>query len=342
MEEVFLKNLEISEILKKEYNILITSIEKIKNVYRVEAGKQIYCLKVVKYELPHFLFILRAMKHLDSNGFEYVPNIIRTTRGMDYIKFDESFAYVTLWLNGRESSYENPIELSIAAKKLGQLHKCSEGFIVSKDMKPRVGWFKWIEVYRTRKGEILSFKDSIDRRSKKTDVDLYYLSMIEEELQRCDRAINNLCDTNYENKMLDEIRLGGFCHHDYANHNVLIGKDNEVNIIDFDYCILDTHLHDLSSLLIRAMKYGRWNEERVRIILKAYKSSHRLEQDDIKIMAAFMEFPQDYWQRGIQYYWEKKMWGEDFFLRKLKSYANDREERQEFINSFRQFKLDNL
>ncbi|MEW8994727.1 CotS family spore coat protein [Clostridium sp.] len=337
-----MKNLEISEILKKEYNILVTSIEKIKNVYRVEAGKQIYCLKVVKYELPHFLFILRAMKHLDSNGFEYVPNIIRTTRGMDYIKFDESFAYVTLWLNGRESSYENPIELSIAAKKLGQLHKCSEGFIVSKDMKPRVGWFKWIEVYRTRKGEILSFKDSIDRRSKKTDVDLYYLSMIEEELQRCDRAINNLCDTNYENKMLDEIRLGGFCHHDYANHNVLIGKDNEVNIIDFDYCILDTHLHDLSSLLIRAMKYGRWNQERVRIILKAYKSSHRLEQDDIKIMAAFMEFPQDYWQRGIQYYWEKKMWGEDFFLRKLKSYANDREERQEFINSFRQFKLDNL
>jgi len=342
MEEVFLKNLEISEILKKEYNILVTSIEKIKSVYRVEAGKQIYCLKVVKYELPHFLFILRAMKHLDSNGFEYVPNIIRTKRGMDYIKFDESFAYVTLWLNGRESSYENPIELSIAAKKLGHLHKCSEGFIVSKDMKPRVGWFKWIEVYRTRKGEILSFKEEIDRRSKKTDVDLYYLSMIKEELQRCDRAINNLCDTNYENKMLDEIRLGGFCHHDYANHNVLIGKDNEVNIIDFDYCILDTYLHDLSSLLIRAMKYGRWNEERVRIILKAYKSSHRLEQDDIKIMAAFMEFPQDYWQRGIQYYWEKKMWGEDFFLRKLKSYADDRDERQEFINSFRQFKLDNL
>lgn len=337
-----MKNLEISEILKKEYNILVTSIEKIKSVYRVEAGKQIYCLKVVKYELPHFLFILRAMKHLGSNGFEYVPNIIRTTRGMDYIKFDESFAYITLWLNGRESSYENPIELSIVAKKLGQLHKCSEGFIVSKDMKPRVGWFKWIEVYRTRKGEILSFKNLINRRSKKTDVDLYYLSMIEEELQRCDRAINNLCDTNYENKMLDEIRLGGFCHHDYANHNVLIGKDNEVNIIDFDYCILDTHLHDLSSLLIRAMKYGRWNEERARIILKAYKSSHRLEQDDIKIMAAFMEFPQDYWQRGIQYYWEKKMWGEDFFLRKLKAYVNDREERQEFINSFRQFKLDNL
>jgi len=36
------------------------------------------------------------------------------------------------------------------------------------------------------------------------------------------------------------------------------------------------------------------------------------------------------------------MWGEDFFLRKLKAYDDDREERQEFINSFREFKLDNL
>lgn len=342
MEEVFLENLEIAEILKKEYNILVTSIEKIKSVYRVETNEQIYCLKIIKYELPHFLFILGAMKHLSNNGFEYVPNIIKTARGSDYIKFDENFAYVTLWLNGRESSYENPIELSIAAKKLGQLHKSSEGFVVSKDMKPRVGWFKWIEVYRTRKGEILSFKDIIDRNPQKTEVDLYYLSMMKDEIQRCDRAIDNLCNTKYESKMLDEIRLRGFCHHDYAHHNVLIGDDNKINIIDFDYCILDTHLHDLASLLIRAMKYGRWNEERVRIILRDYKSTHKLEQDDIKIMAAFMEFPQDYWQRGIQYYWEKKMWGEEFFLRKLKSYADDRDERQEFINEFRQFKLNNL
>ena len=342
MEEVFLKNSEIAEILKREYNIQVTSIEKIKSVYRVETSEQIYCLKIVKYELQHFLFILGAMKHLNNNGFEYVPNIIKTTRGCDYIKFDENFAYVTLWLNGRESSYENPIELSIAAKKLGQLHKASEGFVVSKEMRPRDGWFKWIEVYRTRKGEILSFKEMIDEKSQKSDVDLYYMSMMQDEIQRCDRAIHNLCNTNYESKMLREIKLGGFCHHDYAHHNVLICDDNKINIIDFDYCILDTHLHDLASLLIRAMKYGRWSEERVRIILKAYKSTHELEQEDIEIMAAFMEFPQDYWQRGIQYYWEKKMWGDDFFLRKLKSYAGDRDERQEFINKFRQFKLDNL
>lgn len=51
-----------------------------------------------------------------------------------------------------------------------------------------------------------------------------------------------------------EVMKMGFCHHDYAHHNILVDDKNELNIIDFDYCILDSHLHDLASLLIRAMK----------------------------------------------------------------------------------------
>lgn len=45
-----------------------------------------------------------------------------------------------------------------------------------------------------------------------------------------------------------------FCHHDYANHNILIDSENQIYIIDFDYCMLDTKLHDLASILIRVMK----------------------------------------------------------------------------------------
>ncbi|MEG1256443.1 CotS family spore coat protein [Clostridium sp.] len=337
-----MKDLEIIGILGREYNIIATSVEKIKGVYRIETSEQIYCLKIVKYELPHFLFILGAIKHLNSNGFEYVLNIIKTTEGRDYVKIGKCFGYLTLWIKGRECSYDNPIELAIAARKLGELHKASEGFLVTGDMKPRVGWFKWIEVYRTRRGEILDFKDRIAIKVHKNEVDIYYLGLMDEELKRCDRAIENLCNSNYENQMLKEINHGGFCHHDYAHHNVLMCDNQTVDVIDFDYCILDTHLHDLASLLVRSMKYGRWGEDRMRIILKSYISVHELEQDDIEIMAGFMEFPQDYWQRGIQYYWEEKSWGDEFFLKKLKLYADDIDDRQEFINKFRSFKLNNL
>jgi hypothetical protein len=51
-----------------------------------------------------------------------------------------------------------------------------------------------------------------------------------------------------------------------------------------------------------------------------------------------MEFPQDYWQVGIQYYWEEQPWGEEFFIKKLKKINEDSEEKQEFIEDFRVLK----
>ena len=51
-------------------------------------------------------------------------------------------------------------------------------------------------------------------------------------------------------------------------------------------------------------------------------------------MAAFMEFPQEYWQLGIQYYWEKKQWDEEVFINKLNKIYEDRDEKYEFIQDF--------
>lgn len=342
MEEVFLKNLDILRLLKAEYNIDVKGLEKIKGAYRVECEDKVYCFKIVRYELSHFLFILSAINHLNNKGFQYAPQIMRTVDGKEYVAIDGYFAYITDWLKGREVSYDNPIELSLAARKLGELHKASEGFHVEENMNPRVGWFKWIEVYRTRRGEILDFRDRIYSKKHKTMFDFYYLQLMEDALDRCDKAIENLCQSKYENRMLEEITHGGFCHHDYAHHNILIGDNNELNIIDFDYCILDTHLHDLASLLVRTMKYDKWSEERMLIILKSYNNVYSLKQDELEIMAGFIEFPQDYWQRGIQYYWESKPWDEAFFIKKIQGYSEDRDNRQQLIDRLRQFKLTNL
>ena len=51
-----------------------------------------------------------------------------------------------------------------------------------------------------------------------------------------------------------------------------------------------------------------------------------------------LEFPQDYWQVGIQYYWEGPLKSEDFFIKKLNKINEDNEEKQEFIQEFRDFK----
>ena len=66
-----------------------------------------------------------------------------------------------------------------------------------------------------------------------------------------------------------------------------------------------------------------------------YNATNSIYKSDIDVMAAFMEFPQEYWQTGIQYYWEKKDWGEEFFLKKLEKINEDRMDRQIFIEKLR-------
>jgi CotS family spore coat protein len=335
---IYLETQELKEIVKESYSLCVENIEKIQNVYRIETKDQMYCLKIINYDFGHFLFIIGAIKHLQSNDFKDIPQIINTKDNKEYIALENKYAYLTSWLNARECNYDNPVEIKLCTSKLAQLHTKSLDFKVTPDMKPRVGWLRWIETFKTRKNEILDFKRRINEKSHKTEFDNYYLRIMEEELARSDKSIDNLCKSQYTIKMNEEIKHKGFCHHDYAHHNVLIEKGGGVNIIDFDYCILDTHLHDLSSLLIRRMKNGKWNLENALIIMDEYDATNSIYKSDIEVMAAFMEFPQEYWQRGIQYYWERKDWGEEFFLRKLEKVDEDRVDKQIFIEKFRKLK----
>lgn len=327
---------EIKKLVQESYGFEILDIEKIKNVYKIKTFDNYLCLKVIGYNFHHFYFIVSAVKHLQNNGFERIPKLINTLGNKEYIALDNHFAYLTPWVSARICNYDNPLDLELAAAKLAELHKKSIGFEVDDRMQPRVGWFKWIDTFGARRDEILGFKAKILMKDQKSEFDHLYLDMMEEELIRADMCIDNLCNSSYITKMEKEILLKGFCHHDYAHHNVLIGDSGNVDIIDFDYCILDTHLHDLSSLLLRTMKNGKWDMDTAKYIMDIYNNIMTIDILDIPIMAAFMEFPQDYWQIGIQYYLEKQPWEEEFFMKKLKKTCEDREEKQEFVEEFRE------
>jgi len=330
---------ELKEIVKENYSLCINNIEKIKNVFKIGTEDEMYCLKIINYEFKHFLFIIGAIKHLQLNNFQSIPEIIKTIYNKEYIVLENKFAYLTPWVDARECNYDNPGEIKLCTSKLAQLHNKSLNFKVTPDMLPRIAWLKWIETFKTREREILDFKRRINEKEHKTEFDNKYLRIMEGELSRSNNSICNLGKSEYVNKMKEEIKHKGFCHHDYAHHNVLMEKSGGISIIDFDYCILDTHLHDLSSLLIRTMKNGKWSLRNAFLIMYEYDATNLIYKSDIDVMAAFMEFPQEYWQIGIQYYWEKKDWGEEFFLKKLEKMHEDRVCRQIFIDKFRKIKF---
>ena len=326
--------LKIKRYVKENYEIDVKTVEKVKNSYKIITNDEGYCLKIIKYEFSHFYFIYSAMKHLQRNGFSDVPQFILNKHGKEYGIIDKRYVYLTKWIPSRVSNYDNPIELSMVSTELAKLHNCSKGFVVNKDMKPRIGWFSWEKVFNTRKNEMLDFKERINRKAYKTEFDLLYLDNIEREIKRAEKSIDGLRKNNYINVMEKEVFKSGFCHHDYAHHNILVDNAGKLNIIDFDYCILDSHLHDLSSLLIRSMKDGKWDSRKANLIFYSYEKVGSVEKYELPIMREFMRFPQAFWQIGIQAYWEMQPWGEEFFINKLKKYLSDSDEREEFIDSY--------
>ncbi|WP_196001664.1 CotS family spore coat protein [Clostridium sp. 1001271B_151109_B4] len=324
----------LKESIESNYDIKVLAIEKVKNSYRLETENTNYAIKIIEYDFPHFYFILSAIEHLQKREFHKIPKILNNKDGTKYIQLENSYAYLTEWIPSRVSNYDNPIELSKVAQKLGELHTCSTGFNINNDMKPRIGWYSWINVFNTRCNEILDFKNRINQKAYKSKFDYIYLSNIEAELERGKESIENLKRHKYIEIMDKEVMKMGFCHHDYAHHNILVDDNDELNIIDFDYCILDSHLHDLSSLLIRAMKGAKWGKEKADLIIKNYCKSNGLYEDEFKLIGDFIRFPQTFWQIGIQYYWEQQPWGESFFEEKINKYLEDVEYREEFLDSY--------
>ena len=324
----------IFHIVKDNYNLELLSIEKIKNIYKVTSKEGIFCIKVIKYEFSHFKFILSTILHLQSRGFSNIPRIIKTNKGEYFIKFFDKYAYLTEWIIGRESNYNNLIELGEVSIKLGELHSCSEGFTLSKDMKPRIGWFTWINVFNTRRNEILDFKNRINQKAYKSEFDNIYLECINDEIARAERTIEGIIKSKYIKCMEKSVLRRGFCHHDYASHNVIRDYKGNYNVIDFDYCILDTHIHDLCSLMIRGMKNDKWSVEIGQIIIRNYSMSNRVSGEELDIMKEFIRFPQGFWQIGIQKYWEQQPWTEEIFINRLNKYIEDRETREGFIERF--------
>lgn len=334
-----MENEHIKDLVEANYDIKVTHVEKVKNTYKITANNEEYCLKVIKYQYPHFYFIVSAMEHLQNRGFQYIPEIIKNRDKSSYISFNNLYAYLTPWIKCRESNYDNPIDLKNASIKLAELHNCSEGFSLNKEMNPRIGWFSWYKVFETRGQEILDFKKRIYQKAYKSEFDKFYLSVMNEELERVERTLANLKLSNYFQVMDKEVFKRGFCHHDYAHHNVLVDNNGNLNIIDFDYCMLDTHLHDLCSLSVRTMKEGKWDIKKFNYILDSYMQAKTMKQEEIPVMASFIQFPQAYWQIGLQYYWEQQPWGEEFFMRKISKYNEDKNMREEFVSELMDLKL---
>lgn len=324
---------ELVEILEENYDIKVESIEKIKNAFKLRTGDRYKCFKACKYDLKQFEFIVNAISYLMEGGYEEIVPINLTKAGEKYIEYNGGYGFLCDWVGSREANFDNQVELRLCIESLAKLHLASRGFNYEINSSVRNQYGKWIYKFKKRCDELLYFKTSLMEKKNYSEFDRIYLKYFEDHYRQGLKTIRDLENSKYLQIVEEHRSLSEFCHHDTANHNFLITAEGRIYLIDFDYCIYDTHLHDLGSILIRNLKYGNWDIRRLEYILDIYTKFIPISKEEKQVIFCFMEFPQDFWQVGLQYYVEKQSWEEGVFLKKLIRIVNDSKERYQFLKN---------
>jgi len=322
-------------LIEDSYGFKIKSTETIKNTTKIETDCGVKCFKRAHMSPSYFLFIYSAVNHLKENGFDGVVPYNKTLDGSICIPEDKYVYYVVDWIESRELKFKKEDELKLSIKAAADLHRASAGYVPPKGAKPRVYYGRWPEKFEKKCVELLEFSKAIEDKEYIDDFDETFSKHLAYYWNQAKESIAMLLESPYTEISRESEQKGEFCHHDMANHNFLIDKEDRVYLIDFDYCIMDTRLHDVSSLIIRNMRYGVWDIRKAEFILNEYDKHYTISRKELEVMKAFIIFPQDFWQVGLQYYTEKQPWTMDYFMMRLNRIVDDREIRHKFLQDFR-------
>ncbi len=325
---------DLEKLLREHYHIKIYNYEKIRKVVKLITDQGIRILKKVQEPYDRFLFICEAMIHAQNNGFYTIPQVISTADGKMGIETEDGVWMLSQWIEAREADYKENLDLELTATALAKFHKAARNFVPSIRIKSRELYGKWIEHFYERCQQMLLFYEMAMGKEEKSNFDqkiLHYTYYFHDWGMK---SIHHLETNHYRTVSEKSRKEKTFCHHDIANHNVLLTKKNHVYLIDFDYCIMDIAIHDLASLVIRNIRYGDWQLAKAYFILDTYNKEKPISMEEIGILKAFMEFPQEFWQIGLQYYIEKQPWEKRVFYRRLNRIIEDIPKREVFMKRF--------
>ncbi|GFP77479.1 CotS family spore coat protein [Clostridium fungisolvens] len=322
--------------IERQFDIKIETLRPNKGIYYLKSNKGDKCLKRINYGAQKLLFVYGAKEHLIKNGFDKVDRYELNMDGEPFALVNEDLYTLSQWIPGRECDFHNLDEVKIAAKTLALLHEATKGYDPPENSKLKSDLGRWPHLMEKRMKSLDKMRDMTRKKSQKSDFDLNYIKSMEFYKELSKRAHNVMQTSSY----LDLCEIAendkSFCHHDFTYHNIILGDDNEVYVIDFDYCKREIRAYDIANFMIKVLKRVDWNIEYAKAILESYSSVGNLKDEEYRVIFAFLLFPQRYWRLANRYYYNEVNWGQNTFNNKLEGIINEKQIYLKFIDEFKE------
>ena len=323
--------------IERQFDIKIETIKPNKGIYYLKTNKGERCLKRINYGPQKLLFVYGAKEHLIANGFNNVDRYYLNTEGEPYALVNEDLYTLSQWIEGRECDFHNVDDIELAAKNLAAMHYASKGYDPPENSKLKSDLGRWPHLMEKRIKALTKMRDMARKKNMKQNFDLVYIKNVEFYKNLAVRALNILKNSEY-NALCEKIEVEkNFCHHDYTYHNIIVDKDNNLQVLDFDYCKREIRVYDLANFMIKALKKVDWNIDYAKRIIDAYNTVEPLEEKEYKVLLAFLIFPQRYWRLANRYYYNEVTWAQNTFNKKIQNIVNEQELYSKFIEDFKKY-----
>lgn len=322
---------ELEKELQDNYNIKINSISNFRDMFiaNTDSGKRL--IKISNLKPDRVNFIAEAKDYLYNNGFCNIDKNIYTNSGNAYITYNDQTIYMSDFIEGRECNLDSREESIRCARLLARMHKASNGFACSENSAPRSELGRLPGCYRKRLDEIKKLKKNALRGRMKFDnlmckyVDYFY--------DIGERALNMLDTSDYYELVEDAEKNRNISHHDFNHHNIFV-QNEEMYLINFEYCCYDLKVYDLVNLLRRKMRKCQWDIDEAAVILNEYSKIETLGESELDLMKVMLMFPQKFWRVVNKYYNSRKSWSEQNYINRLQEVIDEISCLKAFLDKF--------
>ncbi|MBC5630192.1 CotS family spore coat protein [Clostridium sp. NSJ-6] len=312
--------------------IKITDVIPLRKVFVLFTDKGKKVLKITDSSKERIDFIDKALKIIEKK----YPRVLKYTRNID----DE---IITLWkdkqyvlldmVEGREAAFTNPVEVELCSKAIAEMHIASKNLIeeLSEEEIKNNSGKNLIKKMEDEYYTLIQLQKVVGKYKYKNEFDDLFLKNVDNAKRDLLKTIEEIKNSKYDSMIKNRGNIV-LCHNDLAHHNFIIDGD-KVNIIDFDYCSIDTRILDIYGYTMKVIKNLAYNEEIIELIIKSYNEVSKLEDEEIEMLRKLINYPRDFISISTDYYFKQKMWDEEVFLSRLKNKLEIDKFRMDILNS---------
>ena len=324
-DKAYLSSYSLDTKIFDQYNFTVMDASPIRSVFLLTTSEGHKIFKKIDYSLEELMFIYDALEEVRKQ-YPYIIQFKKTLEGKPYINYNGDLYVVMDLIEGRECIFENPIDLKKASIALAKYHEAARN--VNFNNCVRNNNYKMITRFKSMIKDLENYLKIAQIHVNRSEFDKIFIENFEYYIGYAKSALKQLVNSPYKSLCSQKKTL---CHHDLAHHNIIIGEDEKVYFIDFDYVLVDLPYHDLSNFIRKAAKSNNWSKETYEIIINAYAGVNGITAEEEQVLYAYMLFPYDFYAIANCYYTKIKDWEEEEFFDKLKRKISCREEREELL-----------